>query len=128
MRLPFSPRDTLGAGSQDDDLGPGRGHTDLHTAVTILGQFTGQELVKFSAEHAICDETAWKNDILAMVKFIECHHVRLSKVNSVFVKVSKLSSMYLVCRHKTTWLSDSTGSLASRTGLALLLAICLDSK
>ena len=46
-------QDVLGAGGHDDDLGPGRGHTDLDAGVTILGQLLGEEAVQFGLEHTI---------------------------------------------------------------------------
>merc|ERR1719373_1133045 len=56
-------QDVLGAGGHDDDLGPGGGHADLHTRVTILGQLTGQELVQLSFENSVSDELPLLGDL-----------------------------------------------------------------
>lgn len=46
----------LGVGCPDDDIGDGRSNTDFDTRVSLLGQFTLEELVQLSVEHTISDE------------------------------------------------------------------------
>jgi hypothetical protein len=54
--------DVLGAGGHDDDLSLGGGNTDLHTGVTILGEFTSQKLVQLSLENSVGDELKHKKN------------------------------------------------------------------
>jgi len=46
----------LSLGSTDDDLGTGRGHTDLNTRVTLSSELALEELVQFGVENTIGNE------------------------------------------------------------------------
>lgn len=49
-------KNLLGVGGSDDNLGLGRGKSDLNTRVSLLGELTGEELVKFSVENTVSDD------------------------------------------------------------------------
>jgi len=50
-------QDFLGVGSTDDNLSTsGGGHSDIAARVSLLGEFTGKEIIEFSAENTIGDE------------------------------------------------------------------------
>jgi hypothetical protein len=46
----------LGPCGSDDDLGSHRSDPNLHSGITVLGKFTGQDLIKLGEEDSISDE------------------------------------------------------------------------
>ena len=47
----------------DAYFGTGVGDTNITARVTLLGEFTGEEFVKFGAEDTVCDELALFADL-----------------------------------------------------------------
>jgi len=60
-------KNLLGVGGADDDVGDGRGHTDLNTGVSLLSKLALEELVQLGVEDTVSNELAALGEVGAGV-------------------------------------------------------------
>jgi hypothetical protein len=72
----------LGVCCADDDVGDGGSDADFDTGVSLLCQFTLEELVQLGIEDTICYELS---PLRAVIVSLDMIHFRLSRVMTAYI-------------------------------------------